>query len=67
MSSDAARFRDKRTSEELVVGVSESFFGRLCFNELRRLESVEMLNGDRGVSENDWPTSTEAVAIIMIC
>lgn len=59
--SDAARFRVKRVRGEIGVAASTCFSGRTCFEELRRLESVETLTGDRGVSK--FPTSID----IMIC
>ena len=66
VSSDAARFRVKRNSGEFGVGSSVSFSGSLCLNELRRLESDEMLKGDRGASEKGRPPSAGAVGVIMI-
>lgn len=62
--SDAARFRVKRVRGEMEACCSTCFSGRACFKELRRLESVEMLTGDRGVSKFRWPTSID-VAIMM--
>jgi hypothetical protein len=67
VSNDAARFRVKLNSGELGVGSSESFSGSLCLNELRRLESDEMLKGDRVASEKGRPTLTGAIVVIMIC
>lgn len=45
---DADRFRVKRICGELGVGGSGCFSDRPCLNDPRRLESVEMLSGDRG-------------------
>jgi hypothetical protein len=57
--SDAARFRVKRIRGEMGACCS----GRACFREPRRLESVEMLTGDRGVSRLRWPISIDAAII----
>jgi hypothetical protein len=53
--NEAARFRVHRVIEELELGVgsSEPFSGYTGFDEPRRLDSVEMLTGDRGVSKLD--------------
>lgn len=62
--SDAARFRVKRVRGELGVGRLGCISGRTCFKEPRRLESVEMLTGDRGVSIFEWRTSVETDIMI---
>lgn len=53
--SDAARFRVKRVIGELDLGPGglKPPSGLACFDEPRRLDSVEMLTGDRGVSKFD--------------
>jgi len=58
--SDAARFLVKRVRGEMGACCSR----RLCFREPRRLESVEMLIGDRGVSRLRWAMLVDA-AIMM--
>ena len=57
VSSDAARFLDKRSKGggETGVGGSECFSERIGLNEFLLLESVEMLTGDRGASLSTWP------------
>jgi hypothetical protein len=57
--SDAARFRVKRVRGEMGACCS----GRACFREPRRLEWVEMLTGDRGMSRLRWPISIDAAII----
>jgi hypothetical protein len=56
--SDTARFRVKRVRGDIGANGSTRISGRTCFKELRRLESAEMLIGDRGVSKLRWPTWT---------
>jgi hypothetical protein len=58
-SKEAALFRVKRWSGECIVGGSNGFSGRTCFREPRRLESVEMLTGDRGVCRLEWLSSVD--------
>lgn len=60
MLSEATRFRVKRATGELELGVggSEPFSGWTGFDEPCRLDSVEMLTGDRGVSNFDGSPST---------
>lgn len=64
VSRDAALFRVKRVLGELGVGGSGWFSGRTCSKEPRRLESVEMLTKDRGVSKFEWRTSVETDIMI---
>ncbi len=61
---DAARFLVKRVCGELGVGGSECFSERTCFIEPRRLESVEMLTGDRGVTKFELQNSVETDMMI---
>jgi hypothetical protein len=57
--SEAARFRPERVTGELNMGVrgSEAFSRWTGFDNPRRLDSVEMLTGDRGAPELDEPLS----------
>lgn len=66
ISSDAARFLDKRSEGggETGVGGSECFSGRIGLNEFLLLESVEILTGDRGASLSTLPLVLRTSAVI---
>lgn len=65
VSSDAARFLDKRSKVggETGVGGSECLSGRIGLNEFLLLESVEILTGDRGASLPIMPLVLRVSAI----